>query len=94
MRCALGRGIAWFSKGDYDQAIADYSEAIRIDPNCAYAYAERGATSLFKGDYDKAIADCNEAIGLDPKHVEAYSSRVPRGERSSTTTRRSPISAK
>src|SRR5262249_31531335 len=32
------RGLSYRSKGDFDRAIADYSEAIRLDPKYAEVY--------------------------------------------------------
>ncbi len=29
----ISRGLVYFSKGDYDRAIADYTEVVRLDPN-------------------------------------------------------------
>ena len=67
------RGNAYQAKGDYDRAIADYTEAIRLDPKFADAYYERGAAYSAKGDYDRAIADYTEAIRLNPKiHVRYF----------------------
>jgi tetratricopeptide (TPR) repeat protein len=51
---------------DYNRAIADFTQAIRIDPNYALAYSNRGSAYLQKGDYDIAIADCTQAIRLFP----------------------------
>ncbi len=31
-------GNAWYDKGEYDKAIADYSEAIRLNPKVVVAY--------------------------------------------------------
>ena len=62
-------------KKDYDKAIADYNEAIRLDPGYAHAYNGRGKTWSAKKDYDKAIADYNEAIRLYPGYVHAYCNR-------------------
>ena len=62
------RGNCLHGKGDNDRAIADYTEAIRLDPKYANAYNNRGVSlQADKGDYDRAIADYNEAIRLDPK---------------------------
>ena len=69
------RGIAYWAKGDYDRAIADYSESIRLIPGDARAYVSRGIAYRAKGDFDRAIADCNEAIRLNPSHANAYISR-------------------
>jgi tetratricopeptide (TPR) repeat protein len=55
-------------KGDYDRAIADLTEAIRLDPKYVWAYASRGEAYRMKGDYDRAIADLTEAIRLDPNY--------------------------
>ena len=68
------RGAAWHSKGEFDIAIKDQTEALRLDPS-AYAYVNRGITWRHKKDYDKAIADQNEAIRLDPKDADAYHER-------------------
>ncbi len=35
-------GVAWLDKVVYDKAILDFDEAIRIDPNNAFAYLRRG----------------------------------------------------
>ena len=66
---------AYRDKGDTDRAIADYTEAIRLDPKFAIAYNNRGLAYRDKGDTDRAIADFTEAIRLDPKFANAYASR-------------------
>jgi tetratricopeptide (TPR) repeat protein len=62
-------------KGDWDKAIADYSEVIRLYPQAAEAYAFRGNVYHEKGDYNRAIADCTQAIRLDPQFAAAYNNR-------------------
>jgi tetratricopeptide (TPR) repeat protein len=46
--------------------MADYNEAIRIDPKYAPAYFNRGVQFRSKKDYDRALADLNEAVKLGP----------------------------
>ena len=57
--------------GNYDKAITDYSEAIRLNPEFRRWDYNRGMCYSLKGDHDKAIADCTEAIRLDPKDAQA-----------------------
>lgn len=57
------------------KAIADYTEAIRLNPEFADACFNRGNAYYGKGQYDDAIADYTEAIRLNPKFAEAYYNR-------------------
>jgi lipoprotein NlpI len=69
------RGLAYRDKGDLDRAVADFNEAIRLDPEFALAYNNRGLAYRDKGEFDRAIADFNEAIRLEPKFAVAFNSR-------------------
>ena len=60
------RGLAFAARKDFDRAIADQSEAIRIDPGYENAWNNRGLAWFGKGDLDHAIADYAAAIKLDP----------------------------
>ena len=71
----INRALAYRAKGELDRAIADYSEAIRIDPRYADAYYNRAIAFKAKGDLDRAIADYNEAIRLNPRDALAYNNR-------------------
>ena len=51
---------------EYDKAVADYTEAIRLDPKYRQAYTNRGVAYAKSGDDPKAIADFTEAIALSP----------------------------
>jgi Tfp pilus assembly protein PilF len=70
------RGVIWMSKKEYDLAMADYNEAIRLDPRNETAYLDRGVVWEIKKEYGKAIADYNEAIRLDPNNAMAYNNRA------------------
>ena len=71
----LDRGLDAYRKRDYDLAIAEFSEAIRLKPDFVEAYNNRGLSYDCKGDHDKAIADYSEAIRLKPDYVLAYDNR-------------------
>ncbi len=61
--------------GDYGPAISDYSKSIRLKPDDADAYCDRGLAYSDKGDQDHAIADYDQAIRLKPDHAFAYNNR-------------------
>jgi tetratricopeptide (TPR) repeat protein len=69
------RGAAYYTENDYDHAIADYSQAIKLDPKDAPAYRNRGLAYYQKKEYDHAIADYDKAIAIAPKFAAAYDSR-------------------
>jgi len=62
----LYRGTAFKGKGDLDRAVADFSEAIRLDPEGPFAYGQRGLVYNQKKDYERAIADLTRFIVLNP----------------------------
>ena len=60
------RAVAHENKDRYDLAIADYSEAIRLNPNDADFYLYRGIDRQRMGDTAGAEADIAEAKRLNP----------------------------
>jgi tetratricopeptide (TPR) repeat protein len=72
----LNRGLEYFDKGYYDQAINDYSASIALNPKNADVYNNRGNAYHAKRDYDRAIGDFNQAIAIDPGHALAYNNRA------------------
>jgi tetratricopeptide (TPR) repeat protein len=73
----VNSGNAYRNRDDYDRAIADYTEAIRLDPSLASAYVSRGILRYSRKSYDDAIADYTEAARIDPNHAYIY--RFDRG---------------
>jgi tetratricopeptide (TPR) repeat protein len=65
---------AYENKSDFDRALADCTEAIRLNPNYV-AFNERGNVYGKKGDFDRALADYNKAIRLDPKSATPFNGR-------------------
>jgi tetratricopeptide (TPR) repeat protein len=66
----------WFEKGfeaaDWDEQVRCYTEAIRLKPDYADAYINRGTARSDKGDFDGALTDCGEALRLKPDSAIAY----------------------
>lgn len=58
-----------------DQTIRELDESIRLDPEDAATYRNRGIAYRFKGDYDCAISDFDESIQLDPENARVYHNR-------------------
>ena len=54
------RGNAYTAKGEYDRAIQDYDQSIKLNPNYARAFNNRGVAYQKKGEYDRAIKDFDE----------------------------------
>jgi tetratricopeptide (TPR) repeat protein len=57
----MNRGLARFEKGEYDLAIADFTEAIKGHAAYSEAYDKRGDAHAVKGDQAKAAADRDKA---------------------------------
>jgi tetratricopeptide (TPR) repeat protein len=60
---------------DYQGAIADYTSAIKLDPDYAEAYFNRAYDRSEVKDYEGAIADYTKVIELAPDAAEAYFNR-------------------
>ncbi|MDR1837380.1 MAG: tetratricopeptide repeat protein [Treponema sp.] len=75
----LNRGKYLYAAGRFDEAIAELTQAIRLDPNLAEAYYNRGNAYHLKGDYDRAIADYEAALRIDPNHIARGSLLRARG---------------
>ena len=89
LRMALlnNKGAALDSLGKLDEAIADYTQAIAINPNQANAanavtaatvsvlHFNRGNAYAQKAELDEAIADYTQAIAINPGSAAAYNNR-------------------
>jgi len=60
---------------DYQKAIDNFNEAIKLDPLYATAYGNRGIVYSKLGEYQKAIEDYNKAIEIYPNYTKAYFNR-------------------
>jgi lipoprotein NlpI len=69
------RGNAYYAKGDNENAITDYSQAIQLNPKDAVTLNNRGSAYFAKGQSDRAIADYSQAIQLNPNNAVAFNNR-------------------
>jgi spermidine synthase len=68
-------GTAYAKLGQYQRAIEDFNQAIRLEPDDALAYNSRGFAYNQLGQYQLAVKDFNQAIRLEPDDALAYNSR-------------------
>jgi tetratricopeptide (TPR) repeat protein len=64
------RGYAYVLKSDYGRAIADYTDAIKLDPNFAAAYDGRAGAYSDQGDVDRAVVDYAEGRRLALRNAD------------------------
>src|SRR5262249_60031386 len=63
----VARGMIRLKGRQLDEAITDFSEALRVDPKSAPAYEARAVALSFKDEKDRAVEDISAAIALDPQ---------------------------
>ena len=69
------RGMTREEEGDFDGAITDFSEAIRLEPDFPDIYLRRGLAYRHKGKFDRAMDDYDKAIALEPDNFNNYYER-------------------
>jgi tetratricopeptide (TPR) repeat protein len=77
----INRGNAATVRGDFERAIADYDEALRLDPGDGVAQMNRGIARQSQGNFDGAIADYDGAIERGLRTAQAYNNRGHARER-------------
>jgi tetratricopeptide (TPR) repeat protein len=71
-------GNSWENTGEgmIKEAMAPYNQVVRLDPQSAWVYNQRGNAYRRLGRYHQAIQDYNEAIRLAPEFAESYVGRA------------------
>ena len=70
------RGVSYSKLKQYDQALLDFNESIKLNPKNSNAYLEKGNLFLSMTKFDNAIEEYSSAIALSPESfVLAYRSR-------------------
>jgi tetratricopeptide (TPR) repeat protein len=68
-------GLANFERGAFDEAIAEFSQALKLDPKLAAALYNRGHTFVKMGRFDEAMSDLDAALLVEPALIQAYVAR-------------------
>src|SRR5258708_11189558 len=63
------RGNVHLNNRNYDRAIDDYNQTIRLDPKYAIGFYNRGLAYLRKGRIDPVFEDFDETIRRNPKYT-------------------------
>jgi len=74
------KASAAFLAGDYDTAIALYTEVIKANPKAALAYNGRALAYYYKKELAKALADFDQAIRLQPLAMFYYDRDIARSD--------------
>jgi len=69
------RANIWSGLGRHQQAIADWDQAIKINPKDALLYNNRGSEKINLGRFDEAITDYDRALEIDSNFLFAYLNR-------------------
>ncbi|MBI5522820.1 MAG: trypsin-like peptidase domain-containing protein [Desulfarculus sp.] len=69
------RGIAHSHLSQLGKSLADFNQALQLDPNLAAAYNNRGMVHYRLSQFDKAVDDLDAAIRLGPNSSAAYYNR-------------------
>jgi tetratricopeptide (TPR) repeat protein len=70
------RGVAYLAHKQYDPAIADFNESLRLQPQNAGALNNRGQTNYLKGAYKAAADDYAAAIAIDANNPLVLNNRA------------------
>ncbi len=70
------RGMAYFSSGEFKQAIRDFSEALHYDAESFRGLANRALAYRMLKEFDRSIEDYNQALNIDPSNFEGYFGRA------------------
>ena len=69
------RGNIHLRNGQFDEAVADFTEVIGLSPGSSGGYVQRALVYAQKGEIDRAFSDYNMAVRVNPRNPTAYVAR-------------------
>ncbi|MCY7353247.1 MAG: tetratricopeptide repeat protein [Cytophagaceae bacterium] len=74
-RAFNARGVAYFELKDYTNALLDYEQAIKVQPDWYQPYFNRARLKVEQTDWEGALKDFSEAVSRQPDSSEVYTNR-------------------
>jgi tetratricopeptide (TPR) repeat protein len=69
------RGGAHYYKSEFNRALSDYGQAIKLNPKSPSAFNNRCWTSAVTGRLQQAVDDCTESLRLEPNVANTHENR-------------------
>jgi len=66
------RGLCKYDKGQYNEAIPDYDEAIKLNPGFMWAYYAKGYAHFMMDEYDKAFQEFAKVLNSELDSYARY----------------------
>jgi tetratricopeptide (TPR) repeat protein len=70
------RGMVYYERGDYDKALSDFNESIKVQPRHPDAYNNRSVIFFKQKKYPYALRENQKVLEIDSMHREGYSNRA------------------
>ena len=70
------RGVKYVELGEPDKALADFSEALRVDPSMGMVYENRALVHIRNGDYAAAVDDFDSAVAYSRYQGFSYNEQA------------------
>lgn len=71
----INRGVAHMQNESYGDAIADFTDALKVNPRHASALSYRAFANYRIQNYNESIDDYDKVLGLDPDNTMGYYNR-------------------
>jgi tetratricopeptide (TPR) repeat protein len=72
----MEKGVEDCNNGKFDEAIAKFNQAMKMQPDDPALYVLRGRAKYAKGLNSEALADLTQAVKINPNFAQAYNTRA------------------
>ena len=76
----VNRGVLRMRAGKYEESLADYADAIALNPDLPEAYLNKGSVFIYQRDFASAIEPINTSLdlGISDAHAAYYNRGIAR----------------